>query len=242
MAVSCITALACFVAAALFVEVTRAVHRSLGLLGEGAANFRDPLRFWILRPSIVGPIAGASAVVVFAPVWWPDLWSTSRVFAKWAWIIGYSLFSVAYAGLYGKLVFAGRGWVQLLVDCDPTFSDWRMAIMFAAYAATVFAAIGLCAFLARDTQARTQGNIGLPVRVWFWWCVPWFLGTGLLVAAVVVVLPIATHCESASAAQIAFLIIAHFAAGALLGVSLRVFGVATRLVPAELRCLGESGG
>ena len=242
MAVSCITALVCFVSAALLVEVTRGVHRSMDLLGEGAANFRDPLRFWILRPSIVGPIAGASVVVAFAPLWWPDLWSTSRAFAKWAWIIGYSLFSVAYAGLYGKLVFAGRRWVQLLASCDPTFSDWRMSMMFAAYAATVFAAIGFCAFLARDTQLRTQRAIGLPVRRWFWWCVPWLLGTGLLLAAVAVVLPIATHCESASSAQIGFFVIAHFAAGAVLGVSLRPFGLAVRLIPAELRGSGDSTG
>ena len=235
MAVSCVVALACYVSGAILVEVARLTNRAMGVLDGGIANFRDPLRFWLLRPSIVSPIAGASVVVAFAPLWWPHLWSESRALAKCAWIMGYSFFSVAYAGLYGKVVFAKKGWVENLVGCEPSISDWRFFVLFAAYAGAAFVAVGLCVFLTRDTKARRQGSIGWPISDRFWWWVPAFIGGGLVIAVVLFVLPVVTHCEEASGAQTAFLVIAHFVAGLVLGVSLRLFGVATRLIPAELR-------
>lgn len=240
MAVSCLLAVCCWAAGGLLGLVGRFVHGTIDM--SGPANLSDPVKFWVLNPSTVSPIAGAAVVIVLAPLWWRSLWADSPAVNRWAWVLAASSFVVLYAGLYGRQFYATRGWAATLIDSDIGVSSWHFFRAFAAYAGAVLIAVGLCVFVTKRTVVDTIQGIGWPIGGSFWWRLPLFLGCAVLGAVVWSVIPLVNAEGGASAGQVAFLCVAHLLHGATLGFALQLPSIALRMVPHGRMRQTDSGG
>ena len=228
MAVSAGIAVVCWFSGAVLIQVVRYAldHHPLLLetLQNKNGNPADSRRFWLASPSTVNPICGAFFAVAFSPIWWHKLWHRERVKAR-LWIISFVAFTFVYAAVFGGILYAERGCTtgaEAYALCA-----WKFSLAFGAIPVVVTVTV-LLAF--RLTQVEPPNSIGWPVSGRFWWFLPLGLAIGFAAVAVLLGLAPLARLDGVSPTQIGALTIAHTVNGALLGLVLRVFEPATKLI------------
>ena len=182
---------------------------------------RDPLKFWLLRPSSLNPIWGMFFVLAFLPIWWKDLWQHIKiVFARTLWIVLAVAFAMLYSGLYGwKLFPSDKQWAEKLMNSN-LISQWDFFFAFGAFPATGAIVVLICFWLTR--RKIPINKIGWPISNRFWWFLPVGFAVGFATTARLVIAPIISS-DGASTEQINFLTFTHGINGAVLGLTLLAF-------------------
>lgn len=224
-----VMAVACWLGGTLLVEVARYIvsYDAISELTAGAgANLGDPRKFWLASPSAVNPICSVLFVVSFSPIWWQELWRHRQIGKACIWIASFSAFGLIYAGLFGGVFYAERGWAARLIARDLAES-WQFFLTFGAFPAVMIVTVLLSFRLTRRDETSTA--VGWPVSDRFWLLLPLGLALGFAAVSLLGLAPLA-RLDEVSWPQIAVLTTAHAINGILLGLTLRVLGLATRLI------------
>ncbi len=193
---------------------------------------RDPLKFWMLRPSSLNPIWGMFFVLAFLPIWWQGLWQHVKIaYARTLWIVLAVTFAVLYSGLYGwRLYPSDNMWAEKLIASN-LISEWYFIFAFGAFPATGALITLICFWLTR--RKESENKINWPVSKRFWWLLPLGFAAGFAVTARLFIAPIIS-LDGASAEQINFLTVGHGINGAVLGLTLLAFvPLKKRLIPKQ---------
>ena len=229
MGVVSVMAVACWIGGALLIEVARYIvsHSAVSeVMADAGANLDDPRKFWLASPSAVNPICSVLFVVSFLPIWWRDLWRHTRIGKVCAWVGSFSAFGFIYSGLFGGVFYAARGWAADLV-ARGLADTWQFFFIFGAFPAVVIVTVLLSFILTRRDDMSTAA--GWPVSSRFWLLLPLGFALGFAAVSLLGLAPLA-RLDGVSWSQVAVLTTAHAINGTLLGLTLRVLGLAVQLI------------
>ena len=227
IAVSALMAVFCWVSGTIIIRGAAAIHDLFRIMNTAEARLSDRHNFWILSPSSASPIAGACVVIVYAPLWWSQLWAEKGNFYRGIWIVICSLFVVSYAGLYGA-IFYDDEWFTTLVE-SRLASTSQLFFAFGAYALAALTAVLLSAFCAMTRSAPVTDDTCWSANNAFWLCLPVFFGIGFAVTILLFIVPL-LRLAGVTLAQMAFFVIAHFVHGIVLGFTMRLFTRVTKWI------------
>ena len=176
---------------------------------------RDPLDFWLIRPSIIHPILAPLLLVVLVPFWWEELWARKESSLPRYWWLCISLMvATTYAGLIGSpTYFIDESWTRDLID-DSSIAILRFALVIGAFPIVGFTVVLFSYLAAKHVRSKTSGL--------FWWLLCPGFSFGFAIIAVVGIAPIYRLAE-ASAEQLTMLYIGYGISGAVFGALLPVF-------------------